>query len=590
MNIPTTDYPALISIINQTYTSGIDAILAAKMVGKNKMLVLGQDGSKQLAIELSPENIAIKWINSGQKPPKKGAESFGESSHDDALLNAAVVSMARLVGIDLPISFSEAPVLDLDEEYAEGGKAFKCKPENISCKGRCISGWKVCREGMNAGQIKMVDKLLKSLKAEKAAGIEDGKAAKGLGFVQQVTAKMQELKANGEESDFDKAVEALTPKFEPSKGEEKPVIAAKIKPYAIPKTGQSSTDATDSLNDWNGDVAREILGFELSGYRFIMASTPAGDHFELMQSVYKSNAYYKNGGVAKGLHSFRVNPSLTKEKEVSKALVSMGLSGDIKGNGEINHLMFDSKTNRFRNLTAKETAAADLAYERAELHDFALTHLSDGLSTYYSDEARAAAKKEESATTKKLWSLEDKELGRKPKKSEAQHEEEIVTRAKSWAKEQGFTVGGVNGFSADATAAHDVAHPATHALLGLDTPSIHEAFGSLKTKEGKPSLIAEEALVNAVEHLSRGDTLEASIQNGLRLARVQSRPENGGSEEERVYARSPEFARGIIDLIKNRAYKHPEYSRIMPVVQKYNMKSGTVTSSGADFTNSASGG
>jgi hypothetical protein len=164
MNIPTTDYPALIEIINQTYTSGLDAILAAKMVGKNKMLVLGQDGSKQLAVELTPKNIAIKWINSGQKPPKKGAESFGEASLDDALLNAAVVSMAQLVGIDLPISFSEAPILDLDEEYAEG-KAFKCSPKSISCKGRCISGWKVCRDGLNAGQIKQLDALMKKSKA-----------------------------------------------------------------------------------------------------------------------------------------------------------------------------------------------------------------------------------------------------------------------------------------------------------------------------------------------------------------------------------------------------------------------------------------
>jgi hypothetical protein len=204
MNIPTTDYPALIEIINQTYTSGLDAILAAKMVGKNKMLVLGQDGPKQLAIELSPENIAIKWINSGQKPPKKGAESFGESSLDDALLNAAVVSMAALAGIDLPISFSEAPVLDLDEEFKEGGKAFKCKPENISCKGRCISGWKVCREGMNAGQIKMLDGLMKKYKqtGDEAVGQQ-------LDIIKQVTDKVQILKSEGKDFSFDKALDAV---------------------------------------------------------------------------------------------------------------------------------------------------------------------------------------------------------------------------------------------------------------------------------------------------------------------------------------------------------------------------------------------
>jgi hypothetical protein len=202
MNIPATDYPALIEIINQTYTSGLDAILAAKMVGQNKMLVLGQDGSKQLAIELSPQNIAIKWINSGQKPPKKGAESFGEVSLDDALLNAAVVSMAQLVGIDLPQSFSEAPMLDLDEEYAEG-KAFKCSPKSISCKGRCISGWKVCREGMSMKYAGILDDMLKRLKKAEKAGTVDEVAEASIAKFKAAAARLQEMRAAGDnDADF----------------------------------------------------------------------------------------------------------------------------------------------------------------------------------------------------------------------------------------------------------------------------------------------------------------------------------------------------------------------------------------------------
>jgi hypothetical protein len=236
MNIPTTDYPALISIINQTYTSGLDAILAAKMVGKSKMLVLGQDGPKQLAIELSPKNIAIKWINSGQKPPKKGAESFSEVSLDDALLNAAVVSMAALAGIELPISFSEAPVLDCEEEYAEGGKAFKCKPENLSCKGRCISGWKVCREGMSEGQGKQLDALMKKHKAG------DPEAVAMVGKLQKIAAKLQEIKATGKEASFtqvgmamkaanQKAVEgkAPEPEVKTPQAKEKPETVVEVK-------------------------------------------------------------------------------------------------------------------------------------------------------------------------------------------------------------------------------------------------------------------------------------------------------------------------------------------------------------------------
>jgi hypothetical protein len=236
MNIPTTDYPALIEIINQTYTSGLDAILAAKMVGKNKMLVLGQDGSKQLAIELSPKNIAIKWINSGQKPPKKGAESFGESSLDDALLNAAVVSMAQLVGIDLPVSFGEAPILDLDEEYAEG-KAFKCSPKSISCKGRCISGWKVCRDGLIPAQVAQLNQALQSIKKAKSAGAVDEKAEGTLKFYQGSAAKLQQMKSEpgGENATYFKASIAYLKEREAKKQkemdeaegpDEKPILAA----------------------------------------------------------------------------------------------------------------------------------------------------------------------------------------------------------------------------------------------------------------------------------------------------------------------------------------------------------------------------
>jgi hypothetical protein len=390
------------------------------------------------------------------------------------------------------------------------------------------------------------------------------------------------------------------------KGKPKSEIEAsskvEVNSYKIPDKGQEKTDAADYSA---ASVAAELVGVghtsvDIDQYGTTMKKAIAtGIERADGKKMFLDVSFTGSGNIAYARKMF--------QDEFGQDSVA---EDDVLGYRDMARIVIEG--GKARSATAKERSDFKQAEQRANLHleaMYAFQAVRDAESVLaeddeYDPEDKFLSKKERkdykdriknapkegNKVAQRLWALEDEHLGRKPKKSVAAHEKELVQGAKDWAKEQGFTAGGVNGFSADATAAHDIAHPAAHRLIGLDSKSIHKTFGALKTKEGKPSLIAEEALVNAVEHLSRGDTLEASIQNGLRLARVQSRSENGGSEEERVYTRSPEFARGIIDLIKNRAYKHPEYSRIMPVVQKYNMKSGTVTSSGADFTNSASGG
>jgi hypothetical protein len=61
--IPQADYPELIDIINETYTDGLDRILAAEIDDRDNIICLAQDGDKQLAIEITDSDIKIKLYN-----------------------------------------------------------------------------------------------------------------------------------------------------------------------------------------------------------------------------------------------------------------------------------------------------------------------------------------------------------------------------------------------------------------------------------------------------------------------------------------------------------------------------------------------
>jgi Inorganic Pyrophosphatase len=188
----------------------------------------------------------------------------------------------------------------------------------------------------------------------------------------------------------------------------------------------------------------------------------------------------------------------------------------------------------------------------------------------------------------KLTPIEDAYLGRKPTKIKSLAAYE--SKAKKWAEEQfGKVEEGANGFSLKQTLAHDVAHPIVHEMLKSSTDGINKRFGSTLQNDGRPSLVLEEAIVNVAEHLSRGDSIEASILNGLRLAKVLSRNKEVQSDAVRAQVRDRAFTHELAKM-GHELYRHKNFSLYMKYIRETNRISGTVTQAGDDFTNSASGG
>lgn len=178
--------------------------------------------------------------------------------------------------------------------------------------------------------------------------------------------------------------------------------------------------------------------------------------------------------------------------------------------------------------------------------------------------------------------LEDKWIGRKPNPKTMPSEDAIMQRTKDWVKSMGFSGEGVNGFTSEQTWAHDVAHPVTHDLIGMDSKGLKDYFGSTV------GIFGEEAIVNVVEHLSRGDAFESSVMNGLRIAKALARSTNE-SDGLRAEVRTRDFKDKLIALA-TKAYTHNNYSLYMDTVRKYNRISTTVTMAGNDFTRTATGG
>jgi hypothetical protein len=196
--------------------------------------------------------------------------------------------------------------------------------------------------------------------------------------------------------------------------------------------------------------------------------------------------------------------------------------------------------------------------------------------------------KQEEKTAAELAKIEDAYLGRKPTKIKSLATYEA--KAKKWAEEQfGKVEEGANGFSLQQTLAHDVAHPIVHEMLKSSTDRINKRFGSTLQNDGRPSLVLEEAIVNVAEHLSRGDSIEASILNGLRLAKVLSRNKEVQSDAVRAQVRDRAFTHELAKM-SHELYRHKNFSLYMKYIRETNRISGTVTQAGDDFTNSASGG
>jgi phage gp29-like protein len=61
--IPETSYPALIDLINETYTDRVEQILGAGVDDNGNIFCAAQDGDKKLAIEITDTGIQIKLFN-----------------------------------------------------------------------------------------------------------------------------------------------------------------------------------------------------------------------------------------------------------------------------------------------------------------------------------------------------------------------------------------------------------------------------------------------------------------------------------------------------------------------------------------------
>jgi hypothetical protein len=445
-------------------------------------------------------------------------------------------------------------------EFASGGRR-KCGNNSLSCGGSCQPLFQkngkatVCKKDMTPVQRQQYKALVKAVKAG-----GDG--------------------ADKAMEDFQASL-----KSESSSDFKQPNKTTQSQTYEIPESGRDAVNASDIGQDFGFDAINEFAGFSMTN---ILGSP----------SIEQANEMVKRK-IADGFTLEGTNGRLLAEVSDNAAMRAFGATSIDDGRNAV--LAWDG--DKLTPLTAADKKTLAEARKMWELHQEAFSSVEDiqtevSIASIIYDRSKSKTSKilagvadelkAHKAATKKLWAAEDKALGRTPsKQNRKQLEDEVKAEAKAWAKSMGFTEGGVNGFSADATKAHDIAHPATHRLAGLDSPAINKAFGNLKDADGKPSLLAEEALVNIVEHLSRGDTSEASIQNGLRLAKVLSR---NSTEKERRYVRSPEFARGIIDLVDNRIRKNNEYSNLMPIVRDHNTIAGTVTTSGSDFSASASGG
>jgi hypothetical protein len=188
----------------------------------------------------------------------------------------------------------------------------------------------------------------------------------------------------------------------------------------------------------------------------------------------------------------------------------------------------------------------------------------------------------------KIDELENTYLGRKPTGKHGDYND-YAAKAEKWANDKfGDFAQGANGFSLAQTKAHDIAHPVTHDLLGMNSDQIHARLGKMTDANGANALYGEEAIVNVMEQMSRGVSIEAAVLNGVRLARVMTRG-GIGSAEATKYVRSPEFAKELGSLA-SKAYRNNDFAPLIAHVRQSNRISGTVMAAGDNFASSASGG
>jgi hypothetical protein len=130
-SIPSSEYPAILSIVNSHYTDGIDRLDNARLNDDGSLICVGIDGNKQVAAKITDTKISIRLLNASAE--------FATPKNNGSL------------------------------------KKKTCKT-GLSCGGTCISKSKVCARALSIEQQKQFKELKKRLKAgdlDAVEGIQD---------------------------------------------------------------------------------------------------------------------------------------------------------------------------------------------------------------------------------------------------------------------------------------------------------------------------------------------------------------------------------------------------------------------------------
>ena len=153
-------YPLLRSIIDESYTDGIDRITSARENDDGTILAVGVDGTKQIACKISDDNIKIRLLNPDAVSTKNAAFSSANIYEQLGM---------RLVELALEAEFA-AP------KKSNGSIKKKSCKTGLRCGGTCISKSKICARALSIDQQKQFKEFKKRLKggdADAAKGIQD---------------------------------------------------------------------------------------------------------------------------------------------------------------------------------------------------------------------------------------------------------------------------------------------------------------------------------------------------------------------------------------------------------------------------------
>jgi len=164
---------------------------------------------------------------------------------------------------------------------------------------------------------------------------------------------------------------------------------------------------------------------------------------------------------------------------------------------------------------------------------------------------------------------EDKLYERQPSaKTVDQYKSEFTDYSTAWGVAQGLTIAGADPSRSSFSqrfAAHDITHAAIHEIYGGDSDAINADLGGIMTKEGKKSLLAEEALGSMVENLSRGMSPQLAVSMLPDFISDLAEGDIGGPE----YVKSSEFKHKLAQFAV-KALAHNDFGKISQIIHEHN--------------------